>query len=695
METKSWLRAQIRPRILLVASLLLWMCLIAPVYGKQVVIVLDEDEIKDNNNENTVKAEELPAVSKSNEPLSASESSRFVDENYEDPDDDEDDDDDDGKGVVDFGSWLRVVKEPTPSDQDLIEGNAQYVSGVKKLVEAVNEGDLNLLTEAQTDLEAAADKGHPHAQSTLAFLHGHGYGVEQSDSKAFLYHYFASEGGSYQSKMALAYNYFREGMHDKAVRLYAELAATAVAGFHNSKDSPLIDPVRLNEGSEESKEALKKFRGEEDDDFQFLEYQAQKGHPSAMYKLGIFYYLGLRGVQRDHAKALFWFSKAVEKGDSSSLEILGEIYARGLGVQRNFTKALEYFKTAINERHFSAYNGIGYLYFKGLGVEQKNYTKAREYFKKAADHGEPNGHYNLGVLHLKGKGVKKNVKEAGKNFVLAANQGHPKAYYQLAKMQQKGVGMKKDVTTAATLFKIVAERGAWGSMLRWALDFYLKGQTGMALLLYSRAAELGYEVAQSNAAWILEKFRDEDVCIGRSGFCTDAERHQKAHRFWRHASEQGNEHAALLIGDAYYYGRGTDKDLERAAEAYMLARAQQNAQAMFNLGYMHERGFGLPLDFHLAKRYYDQARETDSAAALPVSLALMSLWLRQHYGNSYLVTWIDMLPGVRFEAGDFFQKISFDDGNATLVTLIVCLLTVLYLRQRQRRRGNAGLHPAQ
>lgn len=45
------------------------------------------------------------------------------------------------------------------------------------------------------------------------------------------------------------------------------------------------------------------------------------------------------------------------------------------------------------------------------------------------------------------------------------------------------------------------------------------------------------------------------MCMGESEFCTDAERHQRAHSLWWQASEQGNEHAALLIGDAYYYGR--------------------------------------------------------------------------------------------------------------------------------------------
>jgi len=73
------------------------------------------------------------------------------------------------------------------------------------------------------------------------------------------------------------------------------------------------------------------------------------------------------------------------------------------------------------------------------------------------------------------------------------------------------------------LHKSVAERGPWSSLSRWALESYLKGDVGKALLLYSRMADLGYEVAQSNAAWILDRYGDQSICMGESGFCTDME----------------------------------------------------------------------------------------------------------------------------------------------------------------------------
>lgn len=168
-------------------------------------------------------------------------------------------------------------------------------------------------------------------------------------------------------------------MYEKAVVLYSELAETAMMSFLISKEPPVIEPVRLHSGTEENKDALRKSRGEEDEDFQITEYQAQRGNSAAMFKIGLLYYYGLRGLRRNHTKALHWFSKAVEKGDMRSMEFLGEIYVRGAGVERNYTKAFEWLSRAAKQQYYSAYNGLGYLYVKGHGVEKKNLTKVSSF----------------------------------------------------------------------------------------------------------------------------------------------------------------------------------------------------------------------------------------------------------------------------------------------------------------------------
>ncbi|KAG2399892.1 ERAD-associated E3 ubiquitin-protein ligase component [Vigna angularis] len=116
---------------------------------------------------------------------------------------------------------------------------------------------------------------------------------ETPQSKSSCSHHFAAEGDNMQSKMAFAYKYMRQdGMFEKAINLYTDLTEVVVNNFLISKDSPVIEPVRLHNGAEENKEALKKSKGEEDEDFQILEYQAQKGNVVAMYKVGLFYYFG-------------------------------------------------------------------------------------------------------------------------------------------------------------------------------------------------------------------------------------------------------------------------------------------------------------------------------------------------------------------------------------------------------------------
>lgn len=63
----------------------------------------------------------------------------------------------------------------------------------------------------------------------------------------------------------------------------------------------------------------------------------------------------------------------------------------------------------------------------------------------------------------------------------------------------------------------------------------------------------------------------------------------------------------------------------------MASEQQHNAQAMFNLGYMHEQGLGMAKDTHLAKRCYDLAAETSTDAKIPVAFALFKLSLMFHW----------------------------------------------------------------
>lgn len=62
-----------------------------------------------------------------------------------------------------------------------------------------------------------------------------------------------------------------------------------------------------------------------------------------------------------------------------------------------------------------------------------------------------------------------------------------------------------DALLEIQLFKNVAERGHWSDFVMEAHSMYRDGNTDGALLIYTLMAELGYEVAQSNVAFILDQ----------------------------------------------------------------------------------------------------------------------------------------------------------------------------------------------
>ncbi|KAF9804456.1 hypothetical protein SFRURICE_000438, partial [Spodoptera frugiperda] len=139
-----------------------------------------------------------------------------------------------------------------------------------------------------------------------------------------------------------------------------------------------------------------------------------------------------------------------------------------------------------------------------------------------------------------------------------------------------------------------------------------------ALLQYLALAERGLEIAQTNAAFLLDN--------GEVRLFSESERWARALQLWSRAASQGSGAARVKLGDYHYYGLGTQQDLEAAAYHYRIASEQlHNAQATFNLGYMHERGLGLAQDAHLAKRCYDLAAESSPDARLPAALALARL----------------------------------------------------------------------
>jgi len=473
---------------------------------------------------------------------------------------------------------------------------------------------------AHQHFAALDSEGDPEAQMGLGFLFATGTVVNSSQSRALLYYTFGAFGGSSWAQMALGYRFW-SGMGvatscEKALDYYRRVAASVAAEVSFS-GGPTIQRVRLQDEMDNGGHT----GGMLDNDLiEYYQLLADKGDVQAQVGLGQLHYQGGRGVNMDHHNALHYFQQAADAGNAIAMAFLGKMYLEGgEAVAQNNETAIKYFKKAAGLGNPVGQSGLGLMYLYGKGVE-KDYKKAFEYFQKAVEQNWVDGQLHLGNMYYHGWGVRKDFKMATKYFNLASQSGHVLAFFNLAEMHATGTGMLRSCTTAVELYKNVAERGKWGEKLMEAHTDYRRGMYDEALMKYLLLAELGYEVAQSNAAFIMDRKETE--------LFDPEEMWKRALVYWSRAAAQGYSAARVRLGDYYYYGWGTNIDYETAAGHYRIASEQQNnAQAMFNLGYMHELGLGMKRDIHLAKRFYDMAAETSVDAKVPVALALAKLAL--------------------------------------------------------------------
>ncbi|XP_028409740.1 protein sel-1 homolog 1-like isoform X2 [Dendronephthya gigantea] len=485
-------------------------------------------------------------------------------------------------------------------------------------------------TKAYELFTMAANCGLPKAQQMLGFMYASGMEVNSSQSKALVYLTFSALGGETMAEMTLGYRHFSgitvQENCETALTYYRRVASKVVADAHVI-GGPAVQRTRLSdEVDQNSNNAML-----DEDLIQYYQFLADKGDVQAQVGLGQLHYQGGRGVDQDYARAYRYFQLAADTGNPNAYAFLGKMYLNGnSAVKASNETALKYFKKAADLGNPVGQSGVGLMYLHGKGVPM-DYAQAIKYFKLAADQGWVDGQLQLGTMYYHGLGMKRDYKQAIKYFNFASQSGNIQAIYFLALMYSSGTGIVRSCRTSTELFKNVAERGRWSSLLMDAHKAYKSGNTNQALIKYAYLAELGYETAQSNVAFIL----DQDL----NTVMTDNHTYPRALLYWTRAADQGNVGARIKVGDYYYYGQGTKVNYETAAFHYTVAQEQhRSAQAMFNLGYMHERGLGMKQDVHLAKRFYDMAAEASPDAQAPVTLALAKLavvygfdWVNRNY----------------------------------------------------------------
>ncbi|XP_058126856.1 protein sel-1 homolog 1 [Anopheles ziemanni] len=483
-----------------------------------------------------------------------------------------------------------------------------------------NPVPLDIEAAKQTFLDLS-EEGLPDAQMGLGFMYAAGIGFNVSQAKALVYYTMAASGENSWAQMALGYRYWAgvgvPNSCEMALDYYRKVA-TKVASQVTFSGGSAVHRIRLLDEVDNSGPSSGILDNDLIDYYQLL---ADKGDVQAQVGLGQLYYQGGRGIPLDHQRALQYFSQAANAGNAVAMAFLGKIYLEGSdNIKADNETAFKFFKKAADLGNPVGQSGLGIMYLHGKGV-RKDTLKALKYFAKAADQGWVDGQLQLGNMYYSGIGVQRDFKLAIKYFSLASQSGHVLAFYNLGQMHAIGLGMIRSCPTAVELFKNVAERGKWADRLMSGYQDYRSYRFEESFMQYALLSEMGYEVAQSNAGFLLDR---EEVNL----FKNRGEELVRALQYWGRAAAQGYSAAQVKLGDYHYYGMGTLIDYEMAASHYRMASEQQNnAQAMFNLGYMHEQGLGMKKDIHLAKRCYDLAADSSVDAKVPVTLALIKLQL--------------------------------------------------------------------
>ncbi len=214
----------------------------------------------------------------------------------------------------------------------------------------------------------AAEHGDVFAQYEVAKKYHEGICVDKDIRKAFNWYLKAAEHGHVEAQFITATLLDRGGAgiepnHEEAYKWYLKAASqgNTKAQFEISSDrwndaipKVQIDGDSISFASSGTEHAPSKTPYPREK-LEKLINQAEDGDVDAQYDLGIRYYSG-DGVDKDHAKAVKWFTMAAEQDDAQAQFNLGIMFGRGEGAGKDINTSMQWLKKAAEQGHAEAVN---------------------------------------------------------------------------------------------------------------------------------------------------------------------------------------------------------------------------------------------------------------------------------------------------------------------------------------------------
>ena len=156
--------------------------------------------------------------------------------------------------------------------------------------------------------------------------------------------------------------------------------------------------------------------------------------------------------------------------------------------------------------------------------------------------------------------------------------------FALAEAYRTGEGAELDLAQAVSIYEELAAGGHARSWFRLGKLYLEMDRNEDAMLAFEESDRNGYSRAAAELA----------IGHARSRFGSFSDPSRGVSRLADLAAAQGDERVLFELAEAYYSGRGTDRDLEQAFEIYTRLAGVANERALYRLGEFYRRGLLQP-----------------------------------------------------------------------------------------------------
>jgi TPR repeat protein len=362
---------------------------------------------------------------------------------------------------------------------------------------------------------------------------------------------------------------------------------------------------------------------------------ADHGNTLAMDRLGAMYRNGI-GVQKDQSSAIQWWLKAAAGGDGFAEYELANIYKNGAGLPQDIPKAIALYESSARKNVLSSYSYLGAIYRKGELVP-KDLDKALANYRAAAEMGFENAEYRLALAYRDGEGVPQDIEEAYKWAYISTdigNQPEPRGLRDRLSKQITSDRLANLNTIAGQMARSFAAKGTAladeQTVESWGLGIGASAiqpnpqptapasAEGNTIVAASQAdASSPPDSSPSQNAQKAIAPPDESVARAYNDGAAffDKQFYTLALDRYRYAARQGYAPAQNRLGYLWEHGYGVSVNYQLAKSWYLKSAAQGYDRAEYNLGMLFKTGKGVPTDYGQAMHWLRAAADQGYAPA--------------------------------------------------------------------------------